>query len=142
MSSSQTPIRQDEELFLRYGGHSNRTLFVEYGFINQWETGQCYKGDFAGEVDLQDVVEQLFEKMSRRADLAKEILEDEGYWGYTRSCILRRAVLIYNFYSHQPPQRLDLACGTSTRTSVIPIGNRATAVPLHHRHRVSRHRCR
>ncbi|GJE95126.1 SET domain-containing protein [Phanerochaete sordida] len=81
MSSSETPVHKDEELFLRYGSHSNRMLLVEYGFGNLWDEGECRDGKFGGEVDVQDMVEKLFAARGAVGRALKEVLETEGYWG-------------------------------------------------------------
>lgn len=76
-------VEKDEELYLRYGSHANRTLFVEYGFINMWSEGECRTGTFCGEVDVQDMVEDLFARRGAIGKRMREVLEAEGYWGYT-----------------------------------------------------------
>ena len=82
LSSSQNAIDKDEELFLQYGAHANRTLFIEYGFVNFWKQGDCLNGVFSGEVDLQDVLEDMFISRGRVGAWMKSVLEEEGYWGY------------------------------------------------------------
>lgn len=82
IASSEKPIQTDDELFLRYGSHSNQVLFVEYGFVNLWKEGACQKGKFNGEVDVQDAVEELVSAKGSTGEVLKEILEEEGYWGY------------------------------------------------------------
>jgi hypothetical protein len=86
LSSSETPIRKDDELFLRYGGHANRTLFIEYGFVKLWKEGDCRNGSFSGEVDVQNIVEELFSSKGSIGQSMKKLLEEVGYWGY--NCIL------------------------------------------------------
>ena len=84
--SSSRAIQKDDELFLQYGAHSNRKLFIEYGFVNTFAEGDCLRGDFVGEVDLQDILEAMFS--TRGGDVGKwmkEVLEEEGYWGYSCS---------------------------------------------------------
>lgn len=88
LASSETPINKDEELFLEYGSHANRTLFVEYGFVNLWREGQCSDGTFCGEIDVQDIVEDLFNSKGAVGRSMKQVLEEEGYWGYN-------SVLVY-----------------------------------------------
>lgn len=81
-SSSEHTLHADHEIFLRYGGHANRTLFTEYGFVNLWEDGAVEQGGVEGEVDVQDFVEDMIEKAGGHiAAAAREVLEDEGYWG-------------------------------------------------------------
>ena len=71
------------ELFLKYGAHANRTLFVEYGFVNALDTldRNDSEGGELWEVDAQDVVEKLFADRGSVGEQMKATLEDEGYWG-------------------------------------------------------------
>lgn len=72
LSPSDRPIEPDEEIFLRYGDHSNKTLFVEYGFV--------LEDHKFPEVDIQDIVEKKF--LSSPRSILRELLEREAYWGY------------------------------------------------------------
>ncbi|KID89344.1 SET domain protein [Metarhizium guizhouense ARSEF 977] len=63
------PVEQGDELFIRYGSHSNDFLLVEYGFtlpgaMNPWD-----------EICLDDHLCPLFTKRQ------KAELEDTGFWG-------------------------------------------------------------
>ncbi|KAI0093650.1 SET domain-containing protein [Irpex rosettiformis] len=80
--SSGRSIQEGDELFLQYGAHPNRKLFIEYGFVNVFNEGNCLGGDFIGEVDLQDILEEMFEKRGGSVGRwMKGVLEEEGYWG-------------------------------------------------------------
>ncbi|KAJ7452444.1 hypothetical protein B0H11DRAFT_2073446, partial [Mycena galericulata] len=68
--SPSTATDPGQELYLTYGAHANRTLFVEYGFVIP-----CASDDARAEVDVQDIVEQLFE------DTKRDMLQEAGYWG-------------------------------------------------------------
>lgn len=83
LSPSEPQILKNDEILLKYGSHPNRTLFVEYGFINLWEDGECTAGGFPAEVDLQDLIEALFEQRGATGAWMKEVLQQEGYWGYS-----------------------------------------------------------
>jgi hypothetical protein len=74
-------LQEGEEIFLCYGAHANRTLFVEYGFVNELPEPTATSDDFNGDVDIQDIVEQLFEDKGALGSWMKAILEDNGYWG-------------------------------------------------------------
>jgi len=81
ISPADTTIQEGEEVFLTYGSHPNRTLFVEYGFVNK----PPGKGEITdGEVDVQDIVESLILEQGF-GTCVKSILEDEGYWGSVSS---------------------------------------------------------
>ncbi|KAJ6596873.1 hypothetical protein DFH09DRAFT_1023264 [Mycena vulgaris] len=72
--SPHTLTNPDEELHLTYGAHPNRTLFVEYGFV-----AACAPDDARAEVDVQDIVEPLFD--GNDGAIKKKMLQDSGYWG-------------------------------------------------------------
>ncbi|KAG2368530.1 hypothetical protein BDR07DRAFT_1390874 [Suillus spraguei] len=77
LSPADASIQEGKEIFLAYGAHPNRTLFVEYGFVNN-SLGEVEYTD--GEVDVQDVVESLI--LDHKSGVfVKSVLEDEGYWG-------------------------------------------------------------
>ncbi|PCH38210.1 hypothetical protein WOLCODRAFT_136101 [Wolfiporia cocos MD-104 SS10] len=84
VSCADSSIAKGQQLFLRYGGHANRTLFVEYGFVNHFEANAIIHGGFRGELDLQDSVEELLGKSLHdlHYPFIRRALEDEGYWGY------------------------------------------------------------
>lgn len=47
-----------------------------------WEDGAVEMGSVEGEADVQDFVEDMIERAGGRiAAIAREVLEDEGYWG-------------------------------------------------------------
>ncbi|KAH7916069.1 hypothetical protein BJ138DRAFT_1140602 [Hygrophoropsis aurantiaca] len=84
ISPGDATIKAGEELYLTYGSHSNRTLFVEYGFVNQnFEDAvskmNCEEAE--GEVHVQDIVEQLISPDTPFGSIIKNVLCDEGYWG-------------------------------------------------------------
>lgn len=98
---------------LRYGGHANRVLFVEYGFVN----APIGDGEGEGEVDVQDLVEDVFREGDVGvAKLMKGVLEDEGYWGYifvsSHVHIVYRANICASF--------LPLRVGTATGRCTLP----------------------
>lgn len=77
LSPADVSVQEGKEIFLAYGAHPNRTLFVEYGFVNK-SLGEVEITD--GEVDVQDVMESLI--LDHKSGVfVKSILEDEGYWG-------------------------------------------------------------
>ncbi|CDO68340.1 hypothetical protein BN946_scf184799.g67 [Trametes cinnabarina] len=78
---SDRSVPEGEELLLKYGAHSNRFLFVEYGFVNSCDEGAIESGKFAGEVDVQELIEELVERTGPIKSLIKSTLEETGYWG-------------------------------------------------------------
>ncbi|KAF8163286.1 hypothetical protein B0H34DRAFT_694841 [Crassisporium funariophilum] len=76
LSPSTSSISIDQELFLRYGTHSNSTLFAEYGFVNMSPSDGT-----EGEVEMDALVEALFDQKGATGLWMKEVLVQEGYWG-------------------------------------------------------------
>ncbi|KAI6109828.1 hypothetical protein F5141DRAFT_810654 [Pisolithus sp. B1] len=75
-------IREDDEIMLTYGRHANKTLFVEYGFVDDpHEVGTLV----CGEVDVRDILEESIYLDQRRSCAIKDRLAAEGYWG---DCVL------------------------------------------------------
>ncbi|KAJ7774807.1 hypothetical protein B0H16DRAFT_1508485 [Mycena metata] len=72
--SPDTPTKPGEELYLTYGAHPNRTLFVEYGFVVAGTSDHS-----RAEVEVQDLVEPLFD--TDDGAVKKKMLQDCGYWG-------------------------------------------------------------
>ncbi|PSR74907.1 hypothetical protein PHLCEN_2v9441 [Hermanssonia centrifuga] len=54
------------------------TLDYLWAWLNE---GECFQGQFVGEVDLQDIVVRLFEQRGKVGQWMKETLEEEQYWG-------------------------------------------------------------
>jgi len=79
--SPRDVVQGGEEIYLCYGAHANRTLFVEYGFINELPEAAAMSEEYNGEVDVQDIIEQLYEDKGALGTWMKSILEDNGYWG-------------------------------------------------------------
>ncbi|KAF8636470.1 hypothetical protein AX17_003286 [Amanita inopinata Kibby_2008] len=70
-----------DEMYLVYGAHPNKTLFVEYGFVNRVSAEILDAGLVSGEVDVRVYVEDLFEQRGQVGEWMKEVLKEEGYWG-------------------------------------------------------------
>lgn len=78
ISPDHVKIEENDEILLTYGLHSNKTLFVEYGFVNPFSKNRPSP---SGEVDVQDLVEKhVFIDVQLR-EAVKVILITEGYWG-------------------------------------------------------------
>ncbi|KAK7014878.1 hypothetical protein R3P38DRAFT_2998161, partial [Favolaschia claudopus] len=76
LMSPPTLTKAGEELYLTYGAHSNRTLYVEYGFVIP-----CSLDDPRAEVDVQDIVESIFNEQGLDGTVKKKMLQDSGYYG-------------------------------------------------------------
>ncbi|KAL5511592.1 hypothetical protein ACEPAH_4809 [Sanghuangporus vaninii] len=62
-------MNEGDELFLKYGEHSNRTLFAEYGFVDDGASQ---------EVDVSDLVDELVVR-KRPRKLIDELLSDAAH---------------------------------------------------------------
>lgn len=82
LSPRDVATQGGQELYLAYGAHSNRTLFVEYGFVNDVSAKEPVEIDYSYEADVEDVLEQLFQGREAVGVWMRSVLEDEGYWGY------------------------------------------------------------
>lgn len=89
-----------KEVCLRYGSHSNQSLFVEYGFINPVSNEEMESGTYPAEVDMQALMIDLFEERGAVGSWMQKILENEGYWGYVQR-------ELWNFHSLMFLQGLD-----------------------------------
>ncbi|KII88547.1 hypothetical protein PLICRDRAFT_41720 [Plicaturopsis crispa FD-325 SS-3] len=78
LSPSNAIVPKGQELYLTYGLHCNRTLFVEYGFIN--DAPQIPSIEMDREVEVQDLVEWHIRNRPTKSWI-EETLRDEGYWG-------------------------------------------------------------
>ncbi|KAG2132498.1 uncharacterized protein EDB93DRAFT_1176375 [Suillus bovinus] len=77
LSPADASVQEGEEIFLAYGAHPSRTLFIEYGFVNKLLSNVEITD---GEVDVQDVVESLI--LDHKSGVfVKSVLQDKGYWG-------------------------------------------------------------
>jgi hypothetical protein len=74
LSTPNQALKKDDELFLKYGYHSNSVLFSEYGFVMPPE-----ERGVDGEVCVDDILEPMFEK---HGEWMKEALNKHDYWGY------------------------------------------------------------
>ncbi|KAK1232228.1 hypothetical protein PQX77_004602 [Marasmius sp. AFHP31] len=66
----------NSELYLKYGSHCNQILFVEYGFVlRRSEVEQA-----PYEVEVNGIVETMFEAQGDAGSWARSVLEAENYW--------------------------------------------------------------
>jgi hypothetical protein len=76
-------LKAESEVFLKYGNHSNRVLFVEYGFVEE----NSYDG---AEADAQDIVESLLNDLGDLGKWIEHVLKSNNFWGYFCSFYLGR----------------------------------------------------
>ncbi|QRW05180.1 SET domain-containing protein [Ceratobasidium sp. AG-Ba] len=75
--SSAVALQPGDEIYLRYGGHSNAALFTEYGFV----LALAEKAHtFNGEVLIDCYVEDLLRSRENYAQKC-QLLKDRNYWG-------------------------------------------------------------
>lgn len=79
ISPAEVPLKADEQVYLKYGSHSNRILFSEYGFLLPITAEAMRRGEMDGELDIFDFLQALFSRTN--LDFLKGTLEVENYWG-------------------------------------------------------------
>ncbi|KAF8582667.1 SET domain-containing protein [Ramaria rubella] len=67
-------LLEGDEVYLRYGSHSNTTLFTEYGFVEKDSSN-------GKQADIQDILESLFQRKGELGGWMKSVLEATKYWG-------------------------------------------------------------
>ena len=73
-SPSTCTLNKGDEVYLRYGPHSNNTLFTEYGFVEKVSL-------HGGQADISDIIESLFREKGPLGEWMKTTLEATDYWG-------------------------------------------------------------
>lgn len=81
MSPARTTTKAGDELYLRYGFHTNQFLFVEYGFSAAVSEHEVLSGVQQADIDITPTVEEVFARKGKVGEWLKEQLLDEGYWG-------------------------------------------------------------
>lgn len=81
LSPKERTSNAREEVFLRYGPHPNRTLFVEYGFVRGIDSNTLENNSLDCEADLLWHISALFAKRGIVGKWMEELLRTEGYWG-------------------------------------------------------------
>lgn len=81
LSPKDKTLSPGEEVFLKYGAHSNQTLFTEYGFINHLDTEALRDGRVDCEADVLWRMRRFFAKRGNIGKWMEELLRREGYWG-------------------------------------------------------------
>ena len=74
-------VEVNGEVCLRYGGHSNQCVFVEYGFVNAVSDEDMRSGEYPAEVDVRHIVVDLFKGRGSVGTWMRTVLKGEGYWG-------------------------------------------------------------
>lgn len=76
--STTGPLKCGDQVFLRYGGHSNAFLFAEYGFVLPIELQDTHITN--GEITIDPDVEELFRGLVDY-NTREQLLKDRNYWG-------------------------------------------------------------
>ncbi|CAE6460995.1 unnamed protein product [Rhizoctonia solani] len=76
--STPGPIKNGDQVYLRYGGHSNAFLFSEYGFVLPLglQGAHITNGEIIVDPDLEDRFQG-----AKNFKLKRELLRDRNYWG-------------------------------------------------------------
>lgn len=81
LSPKDKTLYPGEEVFLKYGAHSNRTLFTEYGFINNLDTDGLANSRLDCEADIAWRMLRFFAKRGNIGAWMEELLRSTNYWG-------------------------------------------------------------
>ena len=78
VSTAKGAMQEGDEVYLKYGSHDNRFLFLHYGFV-------CREPGMEQSVLVDDVFEQviLSGRSKRWLEEIEAVLEECGYWRYT-----------------------------------------------------------
>ncbi|KXN82099.1 Ribosomal N-lysine methyltransferase set11 [Leucoagaricus sp. SymC.cos] len=79
LSPKDKTLFPGEEVFLKYGAHSNRTLFTEYGFVNELDPDALEQLDC--EADITWRMLRFFAKRGNIGVWMEELLRSANYWG-------------------------------------------------------------
>jgi hypothetical protein len=75
--SSAIALRPGDEVYLRYGAHSNAMLFAEYGFVVPFNRDNAHMVD--GEITIDPDIEELLQS-SGHAEEKIQLLKARNYW--------------------------------------------------------------
>lgn len=81
LSPKDKTLQPGEEVFLKYGAHSNRILFTDYGFVNELDSNALEDGRIECEADILWRTLRFFAKRGSVGKWMEELLRTEGYWG-------------------------------------------------------------
>ncbi|CAE6526766.1 unnamed protein product [Rhizoctonia solani] len=107
--STSTPVKEGDQIYLRYGPHSNAFLFCEYGFVLPLDVKDARIAD--GEIVIDCDVEELL-RNAKDFKLKEELLKDRNYWGL----LLPPAIIMT-----QPIKTGVIGVGSSAVTFHVPF---------------------
>jgi len=81
LSPKDRSIYPGEEVLLKYGAHSNRTLFTEYGFVGNIDLDALENGQLNCEADITWRILRLFASRGVMGTCMEQLLRSAGYWG-------------------------------------------------------------
>jgi hypothetical protein len=81
LSPRDKTLNPGEQVFLKYGAHSNRMLFTEYGFTDELDPAALENDRLDCEADIAWRMLRLFAKRGNIGTWMEEILKSANYWG-------------------------------------------------------------
>ena len=81
LSPKDRSIYPGEEVFIKYGAHSNRTLFTEYGFVGNIDLDALESGQLDCEANITWRILRLFNSRGIMGTCMEQLLRSAGYWG-------------------------------------------------------------
>ncbi|CAE6521978.1 unnamed protein product [Rhizoctonia solani] len=76
--STLGPVQKGDQIYLRYGYHSNAFLFSEYGFVSPLDLKDMHiaNGETAVDPDIEELI-----RGAKEFELKEELLRGRNYWG-------------------------------------------------------------
>jgi hypothetical protein len=88
--SSASSLQPGDQVYLRYGGHSNAVLFTEYGFVLSPNSKDTHTLD--GEITIDPDVEEML-RTCEDYEAKVQLLKDRNYLRWVASVLITWTLL-------------------------------------------------